>query len=161
MAVYYREEKNLRKKDEQDDLRAQITQDVMKMVQEELKKIKPSLIASIKEEVIKELSQTGSQSVQHDNKDNGWYIVDGTGRPDKKHMPGKWDWETLWNYTGFHYDGWIYYVNKENGNFLYKVKEDRTDNRQLTDYTVDVYPDDFSVRNGDVYIDDYKIKIKL
>lgn len=157
------EGKILRKKDEQDDLRAQITQDVMKMVQEELNKIKPSLVASIKEEVIKELSQTGSQSVQqqHENKDSGWYIVDGTGRPDQKHMPREWDWYTLWNYDGFHYDGWIYYVNKQNGNFLYKVKENRTDNRQLTDYTVDVDPDDFSVRNGDVYIDGYKIKIKL
>ncbi|UWP69554.1 hypothetical protein [Subdoligranulum variabile] len=147
------EGKILRKKDEQDDLRAQITQDVMKMVQEELNKIKPSLISSIKEEVIKELSQTGSQSVQHKNKDDGWHIVDGTGRLDNKYMP-----RVL---QGFHYDGWIYYVNRQNGKFLYKVREDRTDNRQLTDYTVNVDPDDFSVRNGDVYIDGYKIKIKL
>lgn len=157
MTVYYREEKSLHKKDENDDLRVQITQDVMKMVQEELKKIKPSLIASIKEEVLKELSQTGSQSVQHDNRDNGWYIVDGAGRPDNTYIP---DWLMV-EVHGFRYGGWIYYSNERNGKFLYKIRENGTDNRQLTDYTVDVDDYDFCVRNGDVYIAKYKIKITL
>lgn len=156
MAVYYMEEKNLHKKDENDDLRAQITQDVMKMIQKELKKIKPELIASIKEEVLQELSQEGAQDVTV--QDDGWDIVDGTGRPDAANRPSD-----LWEIDGFHYDGWIYYTNKKNGKFLYKIRENGKDNRQLTDYTVDVYDTDFYVRNGDVHIDTYgyKIKIKL
>lgn len=157
MAVYYREEKNLHKKDENDDLRAQITQDVMKMIQKELQKIKPELIASIKEEVLQELSQEGAQDVTV--QDDGWDIVDGAGRPDNTYIP---DWLMV-ELHGFRYGGWIYYSNERNGKFLYKIRENGTDNRQLTDYTVDVDDYDFYVRNGDVYIDacEHKIKIKL
>lgn len=156
MTVYYREEKSLHKKDENDDLRAQITQDVMKMIQKELKKIKPELIAAIKAEVLQEISQEGARDATVQNA--GWDIVDGTGHPDAANKPSY-----LWEIDGFHYDGWIYYTNRENGKFLYKIRENGKDNRRLTDYTVDVYDTDFYVRNGDVYIDtcEHKIKIKL
>lgn len=158
MAVYYMEEKNLHKKDENDDLRAQITQDVMKMIQKELKKIKPELIASIKEEVLQELSQEGGQrvSVQEDSRN----IVDGVGRPDNVYKPSV--PPSLMD--GFHYNGWIYYINEQNGRFLYKIRENGTDNRRLTDYTVDATYSQFSVRNGYIYVEDYDfnlIKIKL
>jgi len=41
-------------------------------------------------------------------------------------------------YSAFHFDGWIYYPNKNMGNFLYRVREDGCENTQLTDYSVEL-----------------------
>ncbi len=49
---------------------------------------------------------------------------------------------------GFHFNGWIYYQNKRQANFLYKVREDGTENTQLTDYSI---LDDFSIKDGYLY----------
>ena len=116
------------------------------------------MIASIKEEVLQELSQAGGQrvSVQEDSRN----IVDGVGRPDNVYKPSV--PPSLMD--GFHYNGWIYYINEQNGRFLYKIRENGTDNRRLTDYTVDATYSQFSVRNGYIYVEDYDfnlIKIKL
>ena len=39
-------------------------------------------------------------------------------------------------YDGFKFDGWIYYPNENMGDFLYKVREDGSENTQLTNYSV-------------------------
>ena len=55
----------------------------------------------------------------------------------------------------FRCNGWIYYINQNMGNFLYKVKENGTQNTQLTDYSI---MPNFSVKNGYLCFDR---KIKL
>ena len=54
-------------------------------------------------------------------------------------------------YGGYKYNGWIYYANKEMGNFLYKVRVDGIDNQQLTDYSVVGL---FKIKNGKLYFSD-------
>lgn len=38
--------------------------------------------------------------------------------------------------SGFRYNGWIYYVNPDQADFLFCVREDGTGNKQLTDFSV-------------------------
>lgn len=64
-------------------------------------------------------------------------------------------------YGGFRFDGWIYYANRDMGDFLYKVREDGSENTQLTDYSV---MSRFSIANGylsfrDADYNDRKIKL--
>ena len=61
----------------------------------------------------------------------------------------------------FKYGEWIFYVNEDNGDFLYKVKKDGTQNTQLTDYSIEVF---FKIKDGYLYFDDSEgkqRKIKL
>lgn len=51
---------------------------------------------------------------------------------------------------GYKFNGWIYYANSEMGDFLYKVREDGTENQQLTDYSINPYLR-FHVENGKLY----------
>ena len=53
------------------------------------------------------------------------------------------------DFLGFHVNGWIYYQNERQGNFLYKVREDGTENIQLTDYSI--YSNHFTVKDGYLY----------
>ena len=53
------------------------------------------------------------------------------------------------DFFGFHVNGWIYYQNERQGNFLYKVREDGTENIQLTDYSI--YSNHFTVKDGYLY----------
>ena len=53
------------------------------------------------------------------------------------------------DFYGFHFNGWIYYKNERQGNFLYKVREDGTENIQLTDYSI--YSNHFTVKDGYLY----------
>lgn len=54
---------------------------------------------------------------------------------------------------GYKYDGWIYYANEEMGDFLYRVRTDGTDNQQLTDYSVTIFPP-FRINNGELFFYD-------
>ena len=55
----------------------------------------------------------------------------------------------LVKYLDNKYKGWIYYPNKRQGNFLYKVREDGTENTQLTDYSI--FSNHFTVKDGYLY----------
>ncbi len=58
----------------------------------------------------------------------------------------------------FQYNGWIYYANKKMGNYLYRVREDGTNNQQLTDFSVGCLVHiDMRVKNGLLHFkdDDY------
>ena len=60
----------------------------------------------------------------------------------------------------FQYNGWIYYANKRMGNYLYRVREDGTNNQQLTDFSVKSYVHiSMKVKNGLLYFedDDYQV----
>jgi len=65
------------------------------------------------------------------------------------------------SFFGFKYGEWIFYINDNNGDFLYKVKTDGTQNTQLTGYSVRGC---FSIEDGYLCFDDShcrKKKIKL
>lgn len=51
---------------------------------------------------------------------------------------------------GYKFNGWIYYANSEMGDFLYKVREDGSENQQLTDYSIESSCV-FRVENGKLY----------
>lgn len=57
---------------------------------------------------------------------------------------------------GYKYNGWIFYINEEMGDFLYKVRVDGTDNQQLTDYSVVNLP--FNIKNSKLYFNDASFK---
>lgn len=48
--------------------------------------------------------------------------------------------------NGFKYGDWIFYRNEDNGNFLYKVKKDGSQNTKLTDYSI--FENIISIRDG-------------
>lgn len=56
--------------------------------------------------------------------------------------------------NGFRYNGWIYYSNPEQANFLYRVREDGSGNTQLTNYSV--LSVGFRVVRGTLYFSDAK-----
>lgn len=58
-------------------------------------------------------------------------------------------------YGGFKFDGWIYYPNEDMGDFLYKVREDGSENTQLTNYSVSGH---FKVSDGYLYFCDKNLK---
>ena len=63
--------------------------------------------------------------------------------------------------NGFRYGDWIFYINKDNADFLYKVKKDGSQNIQLTDFSVAGF---FNIKNGylhfrDAFLGDKKIKL--
>ena len=55
---------------------------------------------------------------------------------------------------GLRYNGWIYYANPLMGDSLYKVRENGTDNTQLTDSSVLSYS--FKVKNGKLVFQDFE-----
>ena len=69
-----------------------------------------------------------------------------------KAFPGMDDYSVR---IGLHYNGWIYYANPLMGKCLYRVRENGTDNTQLTDYSVTGV---FKVKSGKlILIDDINL----
>lgn len=140
---------------------------VMSIVRQNLLQTKPQIITEIENELIRKLEKTYSSRIsslesriaklEQQISDQG--IEWGLDGIKKKITTHKIDVSRI--YGGFKYNGWIYYPNEEMGDFLYKVREDGSQNTQLTDYSIRSY---FSINNGYLYFRDNKWndrKIKL
>ena len=53
---------------------------------------------------------------------------------------------------GYKCNGWIFYSNEDEGNCLYKIREDGTCNTKLTDYSVDSYYMTWSYDSGYIFV---------
>lgn len=131
--------------------------DVMKDVQENLSQMKPQLIQEVVdsaaqkvidkyEQRFKQLEQKISKmerSLQSGNLSNNTKVNTNNSNGNVSNKAAKIDVSRI--NDGFKFDGWIYYPNENMGNFLYKVREDGSENTQLTNYSVIGL---FSVSNG-------------
>ena len=143
---------------------------VLDIVGQNLSKMKPQVVSEIRNKLICELEKTYSSRIsslesriaklEQQISDQGIERVQDDIK--KKIRAHKIDVSKI--YGGFKYNGWIYYLNEEMGDFLYKVREDGGENTQLTDYSVSTWPR-FSIKNGYLCFADKKDmndrKIKL
>lgn len=146
-----------------------VQESVMNIVRQNLSQTKPQIVSEIKNELIRELEKTYSSRIsslesriaklEQQIFNQGIEQVQDDGIK-KKITTHKIDVSRIYN--GFKYNGWIYYPNKEMGDFLYKVREDGSQNTQLTDYSIRSH---FSINNGylcfwDNNLKDRKIKLE-
>lgn len=145
-----------------------VYRNVMKEVQESLSQMKPQLVREVADEAaqqvigryeqrIQRLEQRVQQLEQEKNSGAPKDRNASAGNAPKKTV--RVDVSRIWD--GFRFGGWIYYPNKNMGDFLYKVREDGSENTQLTDYSV---VSNFSISDGylcfwDTDLRDRKIKI--
>jgi len=122
--------------------------DVMKEVQENLSQMKPQLIQEVVdsaakkvidkyEQRFKQLEQKISnmeRNFQGGDLSNNTKASTNKFNGNTSNKAAKIDVSRIYN--GFMFDGWIYYPNKNMGDFLYKVREDGSENTQLTNYSV-------------------------
>lgn len=111
-------------------------------------------IVTVLQDEIKETKNIASD-LRQDIKKSKFIGIDSnmTKQNNNKKSTGKIDVNRYDISTGFKYDGWIYYRNKEMGNFLYKVRLDGTENTKLTDYSVSLSCG-FSVKGNKFYFFD-------
>lgn len=147
-----------------DEIYAAVYSDVMKEVRQNLSQMKPQLIQEIADAVIariekeygkrlEKLERKASEKNRQAGEGKQAQTASGKGaRINVSELDDK-----------YKVGGWIYYPNRDNGEFLYKVRPDGSDNTQLTDYAV--YGESFSAEGGYLYFDDLRTfterKIKL
>lgn len=102
-------------------------------------------IASL-EKQIKELKKTASS------------LEVRTNSPDRKSKKGgnRIDMNKDFIEIVYKFGEWVFYLNNDMGDFLYKVRKDGTDNQQLTDYSVT--SGFFRVENSKLYFRDKKLR---
>lgn len=124
---------------------------VMDAVKQNLSQMKPQIVSEIRNEIACRLEKQYSDRISalescivilESQISNGEMEQVQTGSK-KKITTRKINVSRIYN--GFKYNGWIYYPNEEMGDFLYKVREDGSENTQLTDYSV---WSGFSIKNG-------------
>lgn len=134
-----------------------VYQKTLVSVKEELSKIQPQIVNSIIVEVEKSLDKKYSKRIKKledklsDLQDQLDEFVGEDGEDLNIDLP-----------YGFRHNGWVYYANKDMGDFLYKIKIDGTNNTQLTDYSV--WSSGYYVSDGYIYFTDRnyrKLKIKV
>lgn len=122
--------------------------DVMKEVQENLSQMKPQLIHEIVdsaaqkvidkyEQRFKQLEQKISRmerNLQSGDLSDNIRANTNNSNGNVSNKASRIDVSQIYN--GFKFDGWIYYLNENMGDFLYKVREDGSENTQLTNYSV-------------------------
>lgn len=118
--------------------------DVMKEVQENLSQMKPQLIQEVVDSAAKKVIDKYEQRFKQleqkiSNMERNFQGGDLKASTNKFNgntsiKAARIDVSRIHN--GFMFDGWIYYRNKNMGNFLYKVREDGSENTQLTNYSV-------------------------
>lgn len=119
-----------------------VQKSVMDIVRQNLSQMKPQIMSEIKDELASELEKTYSARIhalesriaklEQQLSDKGMEQVQDSIK--EEITTHKIDVSKIYN--GFKYNGWIYYPNEEMGNFLYKVREDGSQNTPLTDYSI-------------------------
>lgn len=142
--------------------------EILEEVRNNLSQMKPDIISSIVEEVTRKIdgryaSQIGkleNRVLKLERHINDEQTVPtqqkkSTGTSNAK---GKIDVQKINSVYKFRFDGWIYYDNRDMGGFLYRVREDGSENTQLTDYTVHLAG--CKVARGYLYYDDAEFNEK-
>lgn len=138
---------------------------VMENVSQNLKKLEPQIVAEIEEKVKLSLeNQYNDRISQLESKvrmlEGKLSSTDNGDSMKNNSSVNRIDVSKIYHY--FEFNGWIYYSNRKMGDFLYRVREDGTDNTQLTDYSV--FLGSCKVSNGylhfaDCDFNDRKIKL--
>lgn len=134
--------------------------EILEEVRNNLSQMKPEIISSIIEEVVRKMDgRYASRIVKLENRiselerrvNDAQEVpmrqktsVASQGTAKKINLRGIY-------VRGFQVDGWIYYPNEKMGDFLYRAREDGSENTQLTDYSV-LKPD--RVEGGYIYYRD-------
>lgn len=120
-----------------DEIYAAVYSDVMKEVRQNLSQMKPQLIQEIADAVIARIEEEYGKSLEKlDRKASEKNRQAGEGKQAQT-ASGKGARINVLNLDDkYKVGGWIYYPNPDNGEFLYKVRPDGSDNTQLTDYAV-------------------------
>ena len=119
---------------------------ILEEVRNNLSQMKPDIISSIVEEVMCKINSRYSSRIgklESRISELEQYVSNAQSTPVQKEAPTgtarhskKIDMSKLEIRIGFRFDGWIYYMNDDMGKFLYRVREDGSENTQLTDYSV-------------------------
>lgn len=138
-----------------------VEETVMKNINQKLEQLQPQIIASIKNEIMWDLEKKYSKRIsQLEARISNFEKVEISqkesvvSKQTNNKATNRIDVSRL-GYSTFKVNGWIYYTNSEMGDFLYRVREDGTENTQLTDYSVFA---DFSVSNGYLHFEDCDFK---
>ncbi len=147
-----------------DEIYAAVYSDVMKEVRQNLSQMKPQLIQEIADAVMARIEEEyGKRLKKLDSKASKKNRQDGEGKQAQT-ASGKGERIDVSELDDqYKVGGWIYYPNPDDGEFLYKVRPDGSDNTQLTDYAV--WGESFLAEGGYLYFDDLRTfterKIKL
>lgn len=144
-----------------------VEETVMKNINQKLEQLQPQIIASIKNGIMWDLDKKYSKRISrlearisNFEKAEISQKESVVSKQTNNKATNRIDVSRL-GYSAFKVNGWIYYKNSEMGDFLYRVREDGTENTQLTDYSVF---SGFSVSNGYLHFQDCDFnmrKIKL
>ncbi len=143
-----------------------VREEVLTEVRNNLSQMKPDIISSITEEVVREMdsryaSQIGrlenriselERRVSNSQNDPVQQKASAGSSPAAERIDAE---RVSCQYGAFRFNGWVYYPNKEMGDFLYRVRDDGTENTQLTDYSVWTVN---RVEDGYLYYDDKHFK---
>lgn len=147
-----------------DEIYAAVYSDVMKEVRQNLSQMKPQLIQEIADAVMARIEKEyGKRLEKLERKASGKNTQAGEGKQAQT-ASGKGARINVSELDDtYKVGGWIYYPNPDDGDFLYKVRPDGSDNTQLTDYSV--WGESFSAGGGYLYFEDLRTfterKIKL
>ena len=144
---------------------ADIRNDILEEVRNHLSQMKPDIISSIAEEVlcrIDNLYASRIERLEDRISELERRISDAQKTPVRqKTSTGVADTakkiDTSRIHAEFRFDGWIYYRNGNMGNFLYRVREDGSENTQLTDFSVSLFTTMW-VEGGYLYFEDERLK---